>query len=69
MGKERDQSGFKKPCNLIYKPMFTLCQEWEEYKGQLGGNEELSDAQLAARLQVYNHIKLVGGFHLITSHV
>jgi len=26
-------------------------QEWEEYKGQLGGNEELSDAQLAARLQ------------------
>jgi len=26
-------------------------QEWEEYKGQLGGSEELSDAQLAARLQ------------------
>jgi len=26
-------------------------QEWEQYKGQLGVSEELSDAQLAARLQ------------------
>ena len=32
--------------------IITQRQEWEQYKGQLGVSEELSDAQLAARLQV-----------------
>ena len=40
------------------------CQEWEEYKGQLGGSEELSDAQLAARLQVIKQC----GSHIFTMY-
>ena len=56
-GREREQVGFLWVWSSY--PTTFYCQEWEEYKGQLGGSEELSDAQLAARLQV---IKQCGSY-------
>ena len=50
-GREREQVSFHRRC-VVFISGCVDCQEWEEYKGQLGGSEELSDAQLAARLQV-----------------
>ena len=50
-GREREQVSFHRRC-VVFISGCVVCQEWEEYKGQLGGSEELSDAQLAARLQV-----------------
>ena len=57
-GREREQVGGSLSllfnCNLclLFLIIITQCQEWEQYKGQLGVSEELSDAQLAERLQV-----------------